>query len=263
MDLEHQGSNVANVLVALITNYGLRVIGAIAILAGGWIASRMIHAAIVRLCLRSPRIDRTVALFLANGARYGVLVFTTVAVLTSFGIATTSLVAVLGAMGLAIGLALQGTLSNLAAGIMIVLFRPFRVGDRVESAGIAGTIQEINLFYSELDSDDNVRVVFPNGLLWGQIVKVPSRNDTQRVELKFARPLTDDVGTAIGRIEEVVHGDARIMQTPRIGVDAVSDGGFVLLVRLWTRRTDAQQVRFDVNRAVKEAFQRTQATARD
>ena len=90
--------------------------------------------------------------------------------------------------GIAIGLALQGTLSNLAAGIMLVLFRPFHIGDRIEVGGVVGTTREINLFYSELDSDDNVRVVVPNGKLWGEIVRIPSRNDTESVELKFTRP---------------------------------------------------------------------------
>ncbi len=256
MGLEQQGINAANVVVALITNYGLRVIGAVAILVAGWLAARLIHSTIVRLCMRSPRIDRTVVLFLANGARYSVLVFTLVAVLTSFGIATTSIVAVLGAVGLAIGLALQGTLSNLAAGIMIVVFRPFHVGDRIDSGTVVGTIREINLFYSELDSDDNVRVIFPNGMLWGQVVKIPSRNDTERVELRFTRPLGDDVGLAIEGVRNIVDRDKRITRMAQIGVDTVADDHYVLVARLWVTRRDAMQVRFDTNRMVKEEFQR-------
>src|SRR5205085_9123857 len=129
--------------------------------------------------------------FLANGGRYLVLILTFSAVMCTFGVATTSFVAVLGALGIAVGLALQGTLSNLAAGIMLVLFRPFHIGDRIESASTIGTVREINLFFSELDTDDNVRVIFPNGKLWGEIVKVPSRNDNERVEVKFTRPLGD------------------------------------------------------------------------
>jgi small conductance mechanosensitive channel len=241
------------------TDYGLRVLGAIAILIGGWITARLVYRGITRLCERSARIDRTVTLFLANGARYGVLIFTFVAVLTSFGIATTSIVAVLGATGLAIGLALQGTLSNLAAGIMLVVFRPFHVGDRIEAGGVAGLIREINLFYSEIDTDDNVRVVFPNGLLWGQIVKVPSRNDTERVELKITRPLSEDIGTAIERTEEIIKGDKRVVRLAQIGVDTVSDANFGLVIRLWAKRQEAQQVRFDLNRAIKEEFERAPA----
>lgn len=256
MDLEQQGLNAANVVVALIANYGLRVIGAIAILIGGWIAARLVHTAIVRACLRSPRIDRTIALFLASGARYAVLIFTVVAMLASFGIATTSIVAVLGATGLAIGLALQGTLSNLAAGLMIVLFRPFHVGDRIEAGSVVGTVREINLFYSEVDTDANVRVVVPNNMLWGQIVRIPSRNDTERLELRLTRPLSDEIGIAIDRVKDLAGRDRRITNLAQIGVDTVTDANYVLVVRFWVARADVTNVLFDFNRAIKEEFQR-------
>lgn len=261
MGLEQHWANAANVVVALVTTYGLRVFGAIVILIGGWAAARIVYAGIVRVCGRSRRLDRTVTLFLANGARYSVLIFTMVAVLASFGIATTSIVAVLGATGLAIGLALQGTLSNLAAGIMLVVFRPFHVGDRIEAGGVVGAIREINLFYSEVDTDDNVRVVFPNGLLWGHVVKVPSRNDTERIELKFTCALTDDIGGTIEHLQEIVGRDRRITRPAQIGVDTVSDSNFTVVIRAWVERGSALQVRFDLNRAVKEEFQRRAAAA--
>jgi len=256
MGFEQQWTNAANTLVALVTTYGLRVVGAIVILALGWMASRLLSNAVRRLCARSARIDRTVTLFLANGVRYLVLVFTFSAVLSTFGIATTSFVAVIGALGIAVGLALQGTLSNLAAGIMLVLFRPFRIGDRVEAGGVIGTVREVNLFYSELDTDDNVRVIFPNGKLWGEIVKVPSRNDTERVELKFTRPLNDDLETAVSRVQELVKTDRRIERVAQIGVESVNENNYVLVARLWVPRPQAMQVQFDLNRAVKEEFQR-------
>ena len=126
MRFEEQWANAANTLVALVTTYGLHVVGAIIILLLGWMVSRLLYNAVRKLCARSDRLDRTITLFLANGVRYFVLVVTFSAVLSTFGVATTSFVAVLGALGIAIGLALQGTLSNLAAGIMLVLFRPFQ-----------------------------------------------------------------------------------------------------------------------------------------
>ncbi|HTR87208.1 MAG TPA: mechanosensitive ion channel family protein [Reyranella sp.] len=256
--LEQAGINAAGTVAALVTTYGLRVVGAIIILIVGWTTARMLYSGIVRACARSTRLDRTITLFLANGARYTLLVFTFVAVLTSFGVETTSFVAVLGALGIAIGLALQGTLSNLAAGIMLVLFRPFRVGDRVETMGtvIVGTIREVNLFYSELDTDNNVRVVVPNGSLWGQIVKVPSRNDEERVDLKFTRPLADDIGRAIDTVREIVRHDRRIKAMAQIGVDSVGEANFTLVARLWVPRREAMQVQFDLNRAIKEEFER-------
>jgi small conductance mechanosensitive channel len=256
MGFEQQWANAANTLVALVTTYGLRVVGAIVILALGWMASRLLYNAVRRLCARSERIDRTITLFLANGVRYFALVFTFSAVLSTFGVATTSFVAVIGALGIAIGLALQGTLSNLAAGIMLVLFRPFHIGDRVEAGGVIGTVREVNLFYSELDTDDNVRVIFPNGKLWGEIVKVPSRNDTERVELRFTRPLSDDLDIAIARVQELVKKDRRIKRVAQIGVDAVNENNYVLVARVWVPRPDAPQVHFDLNRAVKDEFQR-------
>ena len=166
----------------------------------------------------------------------------------------------LGALGIAVGLALQGTLSNLAAGIMLVLFRPFHIGDRIEAGGVVGTAREINLFYSEVDTDDNVRVIFPNGKLWGDIVKVPSRNDTERVELTFSRPSSDDIGIAIARVQELVKRDGRIKRVAQIGVDVVNESNYVLVARLWVPRNEALQVRFDLNRAVKEEFQRRPPT---
>src|SRR5688572_30752777 len=138
MNFDQQWTNAANTLVALITTYGLRVVGAMIILGLGWMVSRLLYNAIRRMCARTRRLDRTVTLFLANGARYLVLVLTFSAVLSTFGVATTSFVAVIGALGIAVGLALQGTLSNLAAGIMLVLFRPFHIGDRLEAGGVIG-----------------------------------------------------------------------------------------------------------------------------
>ena len=260
MDIEQQWTNATSTAVALVTAYGLRVFGAAIILAAGWMVSRMLYNTVHRLLVRTQRIDPTVTLFLANIVRYLVLVLTFSAVLSTFGVATTSFVAVIGALGIAVGLALQGTLSNLAAGIMLVLFRPFHIGDRVESGGIVGTVREINLFYSELDTDDNVRVIFPNGKLWGEVVRVPSRNNTERLELRFTRPAADDLEIAIARVQELVDKDERIERVAQIGVDAVNDGSYVLVIRAWVPRPQAMQVRFDINRAVKEEFQRRAPT---
>jgi small conductance mechanosensitive channel len=254
--LDQHWTNAANTLVTLVTTYGVKVVGAIVILIAGWWGSRLSYAFIVRLCGRSTRIDRTVTFFLANGARYTALVLTFSAVLSTFDIATTSFVAVLGALGIAIGLALQGTLSNFAAGIMLVLFRPFHVADRIEVGGIIGVVREVNLFYSEIDTDDNVRVIVPNGELWGEIVKVPSRNETERVELRFTRPLSDDIETAIARVREIVSHDKRVTQMAQIGVDTVADNSYVLVARLWVPRPVAMQVHFDVNHAIIDEFRR-------
>jgi small conductance mechanosensitive channel len=256
MDLEAQWTNAANAAVAMVTTYGLRVVGAIIILVGGWMASRLLYTAVVRLCEKSPRIDRTVVLFLGNGVRYSALVFTFVAVLTTFGIATTSFVAVLGALGIAIGLALQGTLSNLAAGIMLVLFRPFHIGDRIETGGVAGKACMINLFYTEIGGDDNARIIIPNGKLWGEIVRVPSHNDTARIDLLYPRPANDDIGTAITRLKDLIERDKRVMRVDDIGVESIGDGNYTLAAHVWVNRRDERSVKYDLNRTVKEEFER-------
>ncbi len=256
MGLEQLGANAASVLVALVTTYGIRVIGAIIILIVGWYASRLIYRAIVNLCARASRLDQTITLFLANGARYGALIFTFVAVLTSFGIATTSFVAVLGALGIAIGLALQGTLSNLAAGIMLVLFRPFHIADRIEAQGVIGITREINLFYTEIDTDNNVRVIVPNGMLWGAVVKVLSRNDLERLELKFPRPLSEDLNESLSRLKEVVGREKRARNSAEVGVLSIGDANYTLVARLLVPQHEAMQVAFDLNRAAQESFQR-------
>jgi small conductance mechanosensitive channel len=256
MDLEAQWTNAANAAVAMVTTYGLRVVGAIIILVVGWLASRILYTTVVRLCEKSPRIDRTVVLFLGNGVRYAALVFTFVAVLTTFGIATTSFVAVLGALGIAIGLALQGTLSNLAAGIMLVLFRPFHVGDRIETGGVSGTTRVINLFYTEIDSDDKARIVIPNGKLWGEIVRVPSQGDTARIDLRYPRPANDDVGAAIARLKELIQRDKRVLGVAAIGVESIGDGTYTLAAQALVSRSEEVAVRFDLNRTVKEEFER-------
>jgi small conductance mechanosensitive channel len=139
---------------------------------------------------------------------------------------------------------------------MLVLFRPFHIADRIEAGGITGVLREVNLFYSEIDTDDNVRVVIPNGKLWGEIVKVTSRNDTERVELKFTRPASDDIETAIARVRDIIGHDGRVKRMAQIGVDTVADATYVLVARLWVPRREAMQVHFDVNRAVMQEFQR-------
>jgi small conductance mechanosensitive channel len=256
MDLEQQLDNATGTLVALGTDYGVRVIGAIVILALGWIAARFVYRAIARLCAKSRRLDLTVTYFLANVARYGVLVFTFVAVLTTFGIATTSFVAVLGALGLAIGLALQGTLSNFAAGIMLILFRPFHVDDVIETGSVSGRLRMINLFYSELDTEDNVRVVIPNGKLWGEIVRIPTRNDRRRLDLRIQRPANDDVQSAIGRMRDVLAHDRRVSDIASVGVESLTDSGYMLAARIWVDQRDLPDLHLELNRAVKEEFER-------
>src|SRR5246127_2001866 len=172
--LEDKAQNaIADVsaLLPLIVSNALNAFAAIVILLIGlWLSGRA-SLLVVRMLRRTPHIDPMLQSFFGSLARYLVLTVTVLAVLSEFGIQTTSLVAILGAASLAVGLALQGTLSNLAAGVMLLIFRPFRIGHKVQVSGITGTVTELSLFWTELVSDDKVQIIVPNGGVWGQALR--------------------------------------------------------------------------------------------
>src|SRR5712664_1655122 len=151
--------------------YGLQVVGGVALLMAGWMISGWASRSLRRLSTRIPSLDPTVAGFLASLVRYGILALVGVAVLNQFGVQTASLIAVFGAAGLAIGLALQGTLSNLAAGVMLLLFRSFSVGDEIDAAGQRGIVFELSLFTTILIAVDGTRLIVPNGKVWGDLIR--------------------------------------------------------------------------------------------
>ena len=188
--------NMQAVLPLIVTN-ALSALGAIVILLIGLWLSGKADQLVVRVLSRTPHFDPTLKSFFGSLARYLILTVTLLAVLSQFGIQTTSLVAVIGAASLAVGLALQGTLSNLAAGIMLLIFRPFRVGHKVQVGSSVGTVKELSLFWTELVTDDKVQIIVPNGGVWGQ----PLRNFSiypappHAGEVRFRRA----EGTELGR----------------------------------------------------------------
>ncbi len=254
--IERHLLNTVDTMLTVITTYGLRVIGAIITLVIGWAIANAVHRAIHRGGLRSKRIDQTITTFAASGAKYLIVAFTLISVLGSFGIQTTSFVAVLGAAGLAIGLALQGTLSHVASGLLLVFFRPFRVGDAIEAGGVSGTVRSITLFVTEIDTADNVHVVVPNGLIWSGTMKNFTRNATRRVELKFLLSYVDDATLALKIVHEIVARDERVLENPppQIGLASFADVGITIAAQVWVAPANVQAVQFDLNRAVKDAF---------
>lgn len=263
MDLDFSLASTGGVVIGLATTYGLRVLGAILILLLGWWASRFAYKTVTRLFQHARRVDPTVVLFIANGVRYAVIVLTFVGVLTTFGVATASFVAVLGALGLTIGLALQGTLSQLAAGIMLVLFRPFRIGDVIETGGQVGTIRVINLFYAEIETVDGSRVVLPNGKLWGEIVRVHTRDNLRRLDLHVQMPRDENIAAALSFVRDLIRSDRRVKGDPVVGVEALNDNGFVVLAQPWVRVEHFQAVQFDLNRRLREALQQREAERKE
>jgi small conductance mechanosensitive channel len=188
--------------------------------------------------------------------RYTVLAFTGLFVLNTFGIQTTSLIALIGAAGLAIGLALQGTLSNVAAGVMIIFFRPLKLGDFVEVGGVMGTVKEITLNFTELSDLSNVRIVVPNSEVWGNIIKNYSSNATRRAEWTFGVGYGANLATAEKVIRETITADPRAHADPEpfIQVNNLGDFSVDFLVRVWCNASDFFQFQADMKRKVKEAL---------
>ncbi len=232
------------------------LVAALAILiAGVWI-TRWLAAAVNRIARKHARIDNTLAAFFASIVRYGLLAFVVIAVLDRFGVQTTQIIAVLGAATLAIGLALQGTLSNVAAGVMLVLFRPYRLGDFVEVAGQKGTVRDINLFITELSTPANVQVTLPNAQCWGAPILNYTANGTRMLELTFNVAYKTDLDAAMKVMLAAISDDVRVMKAPPPGVkvSALGDYSVSLLANLWCAAGDIAALRFDLTKAVKDAF---------
>ncbi|PHS28945.1 MAG: mechanosensitive ion channel protein MscS [Robiginitomaculum sp.] len=205
---------------------------------------------------KSKRIDNTLANFFSSIAYYGIMAVVLIAVLNRFGVETTSLVAALGAATLAIGLALQGTLSNLAAGVMIIFFRPYSLGDFVEIAGQAGSVKDINLFTTVLSTGDNKRIIVPNGSAWGDVITNYSVNGTRRVDFTFSIDYGDDIGTAMNIIQDTLRADARVHKDPDIFTGVAAHGGSSvdIVTKVWCDAGDYWGIYHDAMKNVKEAF---------
>ena len=245
-----------NDLIPYLIDHGLNFVGAVLIfLLGLWLSGKTYRWTVAAL-RRAPRIDETLQGFFGSLVRYVVLGFTVLAVLAKFGVQTTSLIAMIGAAGIAIGLALQGTLSNVAAGVMLLIFRPFRTGEYVEVGGVAGTVKELSLFTTELATPDNVQIVVPNANVWGQAVKNYTYYPTRRLDLIFGISYSDDIGKAIEAMRETIAEENRLLDDPEplIAVNALGQSSVDMLLRVWMRNADYWPVKFDLTRAVKERF---------
>jgi small conductance mechanosensitive channel len=224
---------LSDTVQTLVSTWGLRVVGALAVLIVGWIAAKAIRASARKAMAK--RLDPTLVPFLSGMIYYAVLAFVMIAVLGLFGIQTTSFVAVLGAMGLAVGLALQGTLSNFAAGVMLLVFRPFKLGDFVEAAGVAGSVQEIGIFATTLHTGDNVKIIVGNGAVYGSTIKNYSANDTRRIDLVIGVSYGDDLQRAKETIDRVLGEEARVLKdpAPTVAVSELADSSVNFVVRPW------------------------------
>lgn len=255
MDLDVEVNNVVQQIIAFATNYGLQILGAILILIVGRIGASMARRTIRRV-MTVRRVDASVISFVSSMAYFGILTVAVLAALSKFGIQTTSFVAVLGAAGFAVGLALQGSLSNFAAGVLILLFRPFKLGDFIKAAGVEGTVKDIHLFVTELATADNIQVIVPNSAIMGGTIFNVNGYDRRRVDLL----LSVSHGTSLARVKELTErllaDDPRVLKDPgpALVVRALTAASVDLTASAWVRPTDYGGVLTDMYRRIHEAY---------
>ncbi|MBI1391715.1 MAG: mechanosensitive ion channel [Alphaproteobacteria bacterium] len=237
-------------------SWGVTAIGALAVLVIGlWIAGNF-RKATQAAVNRAPNLDATLANFFGSIVYYLVVAFVIIAVLSMFGIQTTGLAALIGAAGLAIGLALQGTLGHVASGVMLLAFRPFRIGDWVEVAGQSGSVREINLFTTELASADNKKIIVPNGDVYGTSIVNYSAYPTRRVDFVMGISYGDDIDAAMASLNAVIDAEPRALADParQVVVGELGDSSVNIIVRVWVKTPDYWGVKFDLTKAFKQRF---------
>ena len=244
-------------LSALVVQYAFSVIGAVLILVIGFIIAGMIERWAYRGLGSWKGFDETLRKFLSKVARYGVLAIVLVTVLSQFGVQTASIIAALGAAGLAIGLALQGTLQNVAAGIMLLVLRPFKNGEFIQAGGTMGTVQEIGLFATEFKTLDGLFLLAPNSELWSQAVTNYSRNPTRRNDLVIGIAYDDDINKAMEIYREMMAEDTRVLADPEpyIYVSALGDSAVEVTCRYWTTTDNWWTTSRDMTHKAKERFE--------
>lgn len=253
MDSE-KTSEAMDYLIAYAAEYAIAVVGVIVILIVGFIAAGWVGRAVRKILDRSRKTDPLIANFVSNIARYAVIAFTVIAALDQFGVETTSFVALMGAAGLAIGLAFQGALGNLAAGVMILAFRPFKQGHFIEGGGVSGTVDSVSLFVTEMHSADNVHIIVPNGSLWNTAIRNFSHHPTRRCDFVLGIGYTSSHVEAMKALRALADADARVMQepAPQIVVSNLGDSSVDITIRLWCAASDYWGLKFDYTQAMKE-----------
>jgi small conductance mechanosensitive channel len=250
-----------NKIYEYLATYGLQLIAAILIFViGKWIA-RLLSNAIEKLMTRS-NVEPTLVTFIKNLAYIGLLSFVIIAALGKLGIQTASFIAVLGAAGLAVGLALQGSLANFAAGVMILVFRPFKVGQFIIAAGEMGTIKEIGIFTTTLATPDNVRLIMPNAQLIAGSIKNYSANETRRVDLVIGVSYKDDIKKAKQIIMDVIQSAPKVLKDPGpvVAVHELAESSVNFVVRPWVNSSDYWEVYFYLTENIKLALDRSGIT---
>lgn len=244
-----------NFLATKGVDFGINLVSAIAIFViGKWIAGMLTR--LVGRVMDRAKIDETLSSFLCNIVRVGLTAFVILAAIDRLGVDTTSFAAILAAAGLAVGFALQGSLSNFAAGVMLILFKPFKAGDFVEAGGSTGVIEEIQIFNTLMRTGDNVQIIVPNGAITGGTITNFSAKENRRVDLVIGCGYSDDLRAVKQYLEELVKSDERILQEPEpvVAVSELADSSVNFVVRPWVKSEDYWAVKWDLTEKVKLDF---------
>ncbi len=246
---------IINSVYQLLTVYGLKILAALAIfIVGRWVA-KIVRKLLQRVMTKS-KVDSTLVTFTANLAYIALLAFIIIAALGQLGIQTTSFIAVLGAAGLAVGLALQGSLSNFAAGFLLIIFRPFKVGDLIEGAGVFGVVEAIQIFTTQLKTADNKTVIVPNAKLTDDNIVNWTVKGTRRVDMVMGIGYEDDIDKARSLMADIIAADDRILKdpAPQISVSELADSNVNFVVRPWVKVEDYWGVYFALTEKIKKSF---------
>jgi small conductance mechanosensitive channel len=237
------------------TVFGVKIVGAIVVfIIGRWVSKFI--ANLIRKLMDKRKVDPTITKFVGNLTYFALLTFVVLAALGLVGIQTTSFIAVLGAAGLAIGLALQGSLANFAAGFLLILFRPFKVGDFIDAAGVAGTVEAIQIFTTQLATPDNKTIIIPNSKMTGDNIVNFSTKGTRRADMVFGIGYEDDIDKARDIITDVLSNDERVLKDPplQVAVSELADSSVNFVARAWVNAGDYWGVVFDTTETVKKRF---------
>ncbi|MCK4426206.1 MAG: mechanosensitive ion channel [Deltaproteobacteria bacterium] len=253
--MEIDFGKVADTLTVWVTQYSVKLVAAILIIIiGRWISKRI--SRLLGRLLEKNNVDVTLVRFVENLTYYALIVVVLIAAVGQLGINTTSFLTIVGAAGLAIALALKDSLSNFAAGVMLTLFRPFRVGDFVEAGGVTGTVHGITIFNTILDTIDNKRVIVPNGVVTSNVITNVTANTTRRVDLIIGISYDDDVAKAKEVLTGIIDAEKRILPdpAPKIAVSELGDSSVNFVVRPWVKTEDYWDVYFDLTEKIKITF---------
>ena len=254
-DLNIDWVTLSEQLQTLGVEFGINLIAAVLIFYIGRAVARLVSRTLRRL-MQSQTVDPILESFVSNLVYWALMAFVIIAAITKLGVQTASLIALVGAAGLAVGLAMQGSLANFAAGVLIVMFRPYRVGDWVEAAGISGSVVQVQILTTVLKTADNKQIIVPNGQIMNSIITNYSTNTTRRVDMVVGVSYDDDIDAVREAIQTLVDADERVLKDPpcQIVVAELADSSVNFFVRPWVATADFWPVKFDLTEAVKKRF---------